>query len=254
VAAELNTAAAEGRLPCILFALQREAMIFRRWFPARRRLRASPCPAAIHNVEGTAVLVAITGVGIAATEAALGWLLHGYRPSSVIAAGFCGALDPGLRVGEVVAPREVLVQDGRRWAPSIWSDRRLACRDGPLLSIDRVVSDPQDRMRLAAETGASAVDMESATVARRCEEHGLSWLCLRAVSDDAGTLLPAELASVLAGGQVAPLRLAAAVLRRPGLVRHLWRLARDTRLAAQSLALAVSSPATRHPPRESDRG
>jgi adenosylhomocysteine nucleosidase len=221
-------------LPCILFALHREAMIFRRWFPSRRRLTGGPCPAAVHEIEGTTVVVAVTGVGAAATETALDWLLDGYRSSVLIAAGFCGALQPELRIGDLVMPRQV-IQNDRKWTASIHNDLPQAHR-GPLVSVDEMVSDPLAKQRLATETGAVAVDMESATLARWGEERGLPWLCMRAVSDDDRTLLPAELARVLQGGRVAPVRLAAAVLRRPSLLRGLWRLARDTRLAAQALA------------------
>jgi adenosylhomocysteine nucleosidase len=244
VAAELNPVLASP--PCILFALAREAMFFYRAFPLRRRLAGGPCPAAVHEVDGTAVLSAITGVGAAATEAALDWLLEGYRPSVLIAAGFCGALHSQLRIGDLVIPREVL-QGGRRWTPAPHSEL-AGGHTGAVVSVDAVVSDPLAKQRLAAETGAIAVDMESATVARWCEEHGLPWLCVRAVSDDDRTQLPAELAQVLQGGRVAPLRLMATILWRPSLLRCLWRLERDTRQAAHALAEGLRALALHRSP------
>lgn len=44
---------------------------------------------------------------------------------------------------------------------------------------------------------------------------------------------------MLKQGEVSPVRLLGAVLRQPGLIAQLWRLARDTRLAARHLAEAL---------------
>src|SRR5260370_1316114 len=80
----------------------------------------------------------------------------------------------------------------------------------PVGVADPIVSVAQ-RGELRRRSGAAVVDMESATAARLAAEHGLALTCLRAVSDDAGHELPPELATALAGGQVHPWRLAAAV-------------------------------------------
>jgi adenosylhomocysteine nucleosidase len=233
-------------LPCVLFALHREAMFFRRWFPPVRRLKGGPCPAAIHQVVRRQVLALVTGMGAEATRSALDWLCppsianERSQPSFVIAAGFCGALQPNLHVSDLIVPNAVL-RDGRSWpACEVHVPLLEVPHRGPLLSVDAMVSDPQSKQRLGA-MGAIAVDMESASVAQWCEEHGLPWMCLRVVSDDEATPVPEALARVLRGGRVSPGRLAAAILRRPTLVASLWRLGRDTRRAARSLAMGLGA-------------
>jgi len=52
-------------------------------------------------------------------------------------------------------------------------------RTGTILGADRIVDDPSERARLQAKTGADAVDMESATLARSGRLVG----CIRAISD-----------------------------------------------------------------------
>ena len=63
-----------------------------------------------------------------------------------------------------------------------------------------------------AQSGAVAVDMESAAVARITSEAGVPFACLRAISDDADTYLPESLLAVLEHGGVRPARLMAAIV------------------------------------------
>jgi hypothetical protein len=96
-----------------------------------------------------------------------------------------------------------------------------------------------DKRALAAEHDAGVVDMESAPIAEACRRAGMPFGCVRAVSDDCATPLSPQLVSCLSGGRVAPLRLLAATASSPRLVPQMWRLARQTRRAADQLALAL---------------
>jgi hypothetical protein len=63
--------------------------------------------------------------------------------------------------------------------------------------------------------------------------------CVRAVSDDLHTALSPRLATLLSGGRVSPLRCLLALAGSPGLAAEMWRLAKQTRLAADNLAKAL---------------
>ena len=184
----------------MLFALEREAAPFRR---AARGLKH--------------VAIRVSGVGRTcargATEAALDDL-PGTR--LVIAAGFCGALVPALRVGDIV------------------TGNRLVTRD-------RLIGDPAEKRRLAEQSGADAVDMESDAVATVCAERGVQFRAVRAVSDASDTALSPELLRLLAGGSVSVLRAVSAMARRPALLGEFRRLAHDTRRAARSLAANLAA-------------
>jgi hypothetical protein len=82
--------------------------------------------------------------------------------------------------------------------------------------------------------------MESAAFAEWCEERSIPWSCVRAISDDAATTLPAELFGIVENG-LSLSRLAKAILRRPGLIVDLVFLERATRKAARSLACAIET-------------
>ena len=81
--------------------------------------------------------------------------------------------------------------------------------------------------------------MESATVARFCQERGMPFGCVRAISDNVDTCLSPHLVSLLGTGQVSIPRLIATLVMHPSVIGSLLKLAKDTRLAALALAAAL---------------
>jgi adenosylhomocysteine nucleosidase len=184
------------------------------------------------------VLILETGVGRGAAGAALNWLLGASalgRPGLVVYAGFAGALDAGLRVGDVLVAKDVIDASGRSWATG-WPDQPGQAR---LLTVPRLVGSPREKQRLGHHHRADAVDMESAYVADRCARHGIRFGCVRAISDHAHAALSPALVGLLSGGRVSPHRALSVLLREPSMLGALWRLARDTRVAAMALAGAL---------------
>jgi adenosylhomocysteine nucleosidase len=237
--------------PCVLFALRREARPFLREFPAQQRFGGAPCWARFCGPTWLTVLVAQTGVGRRHTDRALSWLLGRpqlgnvvYRPKLVLSAGFAGALQPGLLVGDLVLATEVVDETGQVW-PCTWPAGSLPgrwdppLRRGRLLTAAKVIGAPAEKRTLGQKYEALAVDMESAAVAERCARAEVPFACVRAISDAADTALSPRLAALLTGGGVSPWRVVTGVLRSPGLTAELWRLAGHTRYAADQLGKAL---------------
>ena len=175
-------------------------------------------------------------------EIALSWLLSGppldgvpYRPSLVLSAGFSGAVVAGLNVGDLILASEVCDADGV-CRPATWPVGGSSFRRGRILTVPNLIGAPEEKRRLGERSGAVALDMETAVVARLCGEAGVPFGCLRVISDDVDTYLSESLLGVLRDGRVGPGRLAAAVLRRPMLVAELTRLGAHTRTAARRLS------------------
>jgi hypothetical protein len=81
--------------------------------------------------------------------------------------------------------------------------------------------------------------MESAPIARWCQRQQIPFGCVRAVSDDAATVISDRLVSALAAASNSPWRSYVLPVRHPGLLPELWRLARQTRFASLQLAKAL---------------
>jgi adenosylhomocysteine nucleosidase len=177
---------------------------------------------------------------------ALDWLATGplidgrpVAPRFLVGAGFAGALRPGLGVGAVVVAAEVADTRGQRWQPG-WPVDLHGLPAGRLLAVRKIVGSVVEKRRLGVSFQALAADMESAALARWATDRGTPFGCVRAVSDDAATPVSPRLLRVLIAGRVRPMRLAVELVRSPGLLRHLYRLARQTRLAADRLASALA--------------
>ncbi|MCE9560683.1 MAG: hypothetical protein K8U57_01385, partial [Planctomycetes bacterium] len=182
-----------GQEIVVLFALEREAA------PFRKLARGLP-----------RVSISVSGVGHANAREAASRLLN-ESPNLVIAAGFCGALVPTLRVGDIVT------------SPRIFTATHL-------------ISTPEEKRRLASLHGVDAVDMESSAIAAVCAERGVAFSAVRAVSDTVDTALSPELVRLLSGGNVSPWKAMRALVRKPTLLWEFRRLARDTKLASRTLA------------------
>src|SRR5262249_10442140 len=134
------------------------------------------------------------------------WLprLDTLRPDVVAVAGVAGGLDPSLRSGDVIVASEVRDEHGRillRAAAPLGAEvrrRGLRVHTGPIASSDRIVHGAA-RARLA-ESGALAVDMESAAIVRALHEQGLPIAVVRVIVDTVHSPLH-RLATVPAGAR-----------------------------------------------------
>jgi len=163
--------------------------------------------------------------------------------------GVAGALAPHLLPGDLIVGRALI--DGARRTPcdAGWSaamTERLN-RAAPSLrtfladvaGVDTPIADPLAKAALHAATGAAAVDMESAIVARAAERHRLPFAILRAIADPAHRALPpAALIAMRADGGVDLAAVLGALGREPRQSPALVRLALDSRRAFAALARA----------------
>jgi adenosylhomocysteine nucleosidase len=236
--------------PCVVFALGREAAPFLRAFRLQQRFPGAPCPAHFCGPTWLTVLVLQSGIGATRMRQAVDWLVGNpvlgnlaYRPKVVIAAGYAGALDESLAVGDTLVASEVVDTEGDRW-PVTWPEKlegewRPPLHRGRLLTATKLVGRTDDKRELGRRFAAVAVDMESAVLARECSHWGIPFGCVRAISDDVRTPLSERLLTLLSNNQVSPWRTVGAVVRTPALVGELTRLARQTRLASRQLGKAL---------------
>lgn len=114
--------------------------------------------------------------------------------AGVISFGLCGALDPSLKVGDVVVGESVADPDDGFPADAAWAQRIVGAVSGARLGsfarAEQVVGSAEEKAELRRRTGAAAVDLESYVVARLARWFGAPFAILRAVSDSADRALP----------------------------------------------------------------
>ena len=177
-------------LPCVLFALERERIFFHETYRIDETIDVCPCPTFLCSNGPTRVLVIESGVGAERTRRALDWLLNRptleggvLEPSILLFAGFAGALQPAVHVGDVLLAREVLDTTGRVWPASALVKAVPGAQAGRLLTASRFIGDPAEKLALGAKHDALAVDMESAgeldvadDAAARCRTYKVEFL------------------------------------------------------------------------------
>jgi adenosylhomocysteine nucleosidase len=130
--------------------------------------------------------------------------------------------------------------EGGAWRPLARGGPRRLLAD--IAGVGAPVADAAAKAALFAATGAAAVDMESAVVARAAQRHGLPFAILRVIADPAHRPLPgAALVAMGADGEVDLLAVLRALIREPRQLPALIRLARDSRGAFAALGRARSA-------------
>jgi adenosylhomocysteine nucleosidase len=195
------------------------------------------CVGRVGNVE---VVATMTGIGMEPATLATKRLLAATRVDHVVVVGIAGGVLPNVALGDLVVP-EVVVdrRTEKEYRPARLDDFR---QRGIILSGDQLLTyrDREEIERLAGR-GVFALDMETGAVASVCAERGVPWSVFRGISDIAGDpVIDDSLVGLSRPDGTANLP---AVLRyllvHPLRVRHLGRLARSMRAAADAAAAAA---------------
>ncbi len=114
--------------------------------------------------------------------------------AGVVSFGLCGALDPALKVGDLVIGEAVADDADSYDADTEWVARIAAllpeAKVGRFARAEQPVATAADKAALRQRTGAIAVDLESFPVARLARWFGVPFAVIRAVSDSADRALP----------------------------------------------------------------
>jgi adenosylhomocysteine nucleosidase len=192
---------------------------------------------------GDGTLLTLSGIGSAAAGRAAARLIEA-GASALMSFGLAGGLDPKLDAGSVVIPDIVVSPDGAGFPTSAaWRERlaadlpvRLTVAAGKLLTSARPIDAPADKRAAFQDTGAVAVDMESAAVAAVAAAHSLPFLAVRVIVDTAADALPRAVLAASRAGQVKIWPLLGGLARAPFELVALIRLAQRYRKAIRSLA------------------
>ena len=184
------------------------------------------------------IIIAHTGIGPAAAEESAGVLLAKFQPRWLVSAGYAGGLDPALAHGEVFI------------AENFSTLAMPAIRRATLTTQPRAAASVAEKAALLHTTGAHAVDMETASIARVCAARGVPMLALRAISDTAREPIrvPLEITCDLARQRPRILALLAFLATHPARILPFARFVRGLSPARENLTAALVGIIQNGPP------
>jgi adenosylhomocysteine nucleosidase len=184
------------------------------------------------------VTAVITGIGTALAHAATVRLLDTVDVELVIVVGIAGAIENQTPIATLVLPEFVVSgADGSEYRPT---PLRIGSAYGKLWTTDELLLDPALHANLRTH-GVVALDMETAAVAKVCDERDVPWSVVRAISDRAGDgTVDADIFGLShPDGRPNFSAVARYLVRHPGGLPRLIRLGKEANLAAVRAAEAA---------------
>jgi nucleoside phosphorylase len=153
---------------------------------------------------GREIFMLKTGMGPIRSEKRLGVLLDNHKPAKILMIGYGGALDPSLRVGDLVVGERASLFGEHHAAQANLADMRLAgtwdldgsdellekgngaglsLKVGTILTLPHIIGTSEQKLSLHGRFQASVIDMESAALARASHLASVPFACVRAITD-----------------------------------------------------------------------
>jgi len=191
------------------------------------------------KIDNRAIEILHTGVGELPCRERLAALLQDRQFDLLISAGFAGALTDELQPCDLVMAKDFSTASLENFHDVItkWTIHLANLYTSPVM-----VGSIEQQQKIAVETGAAAVDMETRFIARACAERELPLLSLRVISDSPSHPFPAP-PNVLFNVTRQKTdfgKFTGFLARHPNRVAKLIQFARTIHRARKTLAYALS--------------
>lgn len=152
--------------------------------PLRRRLGLRKSEAGyVGKIGDRSVTAIVTGIGTALAGSATARLLDAVDVEWVVVVGITGAIDDDTPIGALILPQQVVNgADGSVYRPA---PLRVGNARGTMWTTDELLTDRAVHADLRSR-GVVSLDMETAAIAKVCDQRGVAWSVVRAISDRAG--------------------------------------------------------------------
>jgi adenosylhomocysteine nucleosidase len=174
--------------------------------------------------------ILITGMGQKNAAQSLTRELEKLQPGLALTCGFAGALNPKLKLGDIVFDEDAQCGLAEKL-------KRLGAVPGRFHCSARIAVTVREKNALWQSTGADAVEMESLVMRNICREYKIPSATVRVISDLSNEDLPLDFNTVATPDlQLDFTKLILKILRHPQSIPHLLRFQKQTAAAAHKLA------------------
>ena len=212
-------------------------------FVSRLSGKTTVNPKGINAIRGrigdNEVEIVHTGVGEAICQDRIENFLRAQNFDFLISSGFAGAVREDLQAGDLMLAENFSEPELLLTAKKILQTR--AVHAGRLFTSATMIDSEAERVAIAEADGASAIDMETKSIANACSARGIALLSLRVISDSLRDPLPAppDVLFDIERQRTPFLRLATYAVKKPAVLVHLLRFQRQVAKARETLSDAI---------------
>lgn len=221
----------------VTFALPAESRTFISRLQNKRRIPSPGGDVTCGRIGSRSLTIFHTGVGRSIAEKKLPEFFEQRSFGLLISSGFAGGVAADLNAADLFLAKNVSDSQLLAIAQQILTD----ARGGKLLTSSGIVHSSEQRVRLARERGADAIDMETDVIAQACREREVPMLSLRAISDTQREPFPAPpgvLFDIEQQRTNIP-SLARYLITKPNAIASFVRFARQVARARENLTTAL---------------
>ncbi len=184
---------------------------------------------------GRKIVLVRSGMGMDRAREALVELAERFSLERVYSVGYAGALDPALKVGELIIADQVVYYETLKSYSLDEGHTLPEVRRGTLLTVDEVAATPLAKKTLREKYSAVAVDMETYALAEEAQARNLPFVSIRAVTDTAQQELIDCSYLVAEDGDVSKLKAGWHILTHPGDLKGMIDLGKNAKMATANL-------------------
>ncbi len=226
-----------GKRIAIIGAIKDEIAGIKKEMQITDTLRWPTGNAFVGEWQGRTIVLIRSGMGCDRARRALAEMAKKFELEQVISIGYAGALDPALKVGELVVADQVVYYETMK---NYSLDKELLsmmpeARRGTLLTVDSLAAKPQEKKALREKYSAVAVDMETSALAEKAQARNIPFISVRAITDTADQELIDCSYLVEEDGEVSKLKAGWHVLTHPGDMKGMIELGQHAKIATANL-------------------
>jgi nucleoside phosphorylase len=170
----------------VTFALPAESSEFVRRLGNKSRANRNGISVIRGTIGHRSIEVIHTGVGENICRERIGKFLENQQFDFLISAGFAGSLNHELHVNDLLVATNFSTVDLKHASLS-----NVSIYAANMLTVPALIDSGEEREKIARESGAGAVDMETEFIARACAADGIPLLALRVITDTPTQPFPA---------------------------------------------------------------
>src|SRR6266550_2588043 len=160
----------------VTFALPAESSEFLRRLGNRSHVDRNGISIVRGTIGDRSIEVIHTGVGENICKQRIAKFLENQQFDLLISAGFAGSLNHELQVNDLLVAKNFLTLDLKHAQSSL---SNVSIHVANMLTVPSLIDSSEEREKIARESGAGAVDMETEFIARACAAHRIPFLALR---------------------------------------------------------------------------